>query len=241
MESQIHKVRDGLASGLLISALLEGGYEYGGPILNLPETVAEELDLLGKIRHVDASASNLDLLLLTTRPPLDDSEAGENNVKRPILCSRNNAEMAVFERLRTFFMECSRGRVILQPKIHLPPDAEHFRNLWFKQSGGALIKQPSHPCLVNRTAAYMLSTPPMRPDGPRLVAAFGMGGTETLLLAYLIRTHQEFSRAFRDLLRDGEPRLTIVTFLVPSYIPHPYLSYDLEELDGRLVVSESVE
>lgn len=240
MESQVHKVRDGLASGLLVSVLINNGYEYGGPVLNIPDAVAEELNRLEKIKIVDDPSGRSDLLLLTTRPPLNDFDDGENNVKRPILCSGSKIEEAAFDKLRVFFRGCSRSRVILHPEIHLPPEAEHFRDLSFKQSGGALVKQPSHPDLKNRTVAYMLSTPPIRHLGPRLVAAFGIGGTETLILAYLIRMQPEFNAVFRRLLEDTEPRLAIVSFMVPTFIPQPYLSYDAGDLDGRLEANESV-
>jgi hypothetical protein len=48
MESQLHKVRDGLASGLLISFLDSEGCKYGGPILNFPDSVAAELKGSGR-------------------------------------------------------------------------------------------------------------------------------------------------------------------------------------------------
>src|SRR2546426_10840904 len=60
MESQLLKVRDGLASGLLISFLHGEGYKYAGPILNLPDTVAAELKGTGVIKHSEVPAGGSD-------------------------------------------------------------------------------------------------------------------------------------------------------------------------------------
>jgi hypothetical protein len=81
----------------------------------------------------------------------------------------------------------------------------------------------------------MLSTAPVRPKGPRLVAAFGIGGTETLLLAHLIRTDPEFGCVLQDLLRKDGRRMALVIFEVPHSILYPYLSYNAGRLRARIV------
>jgi len=83
------------------------------------------------------------------------------------------------------------------------------------------------------------------PFFPFLVAKVGFvtptsGGTETLLLAYLIRTHPEFGRVFRDLLESAERRIALAIFKVPRDLPYPYLSYDLGELRARIVLGHPV-
>jgi len=234
MESQLHKIRDGLASGLLISFLHRLGYEYGGPVLNLPDSIAEELKCTGKIRDTNDPAGSSDLLLLTTRPPLKDFEDGQPYTKRYILRSHTAVEKTVFDELQAFFSECSRDYVNLRPEVLLPPGFEDLRGVAFEQSRGAPAKTSAH-CALDETVAYMLSTRPVRPDGPRLVAAFGIGGTETLLLAYLIRTHPEFSLAFRELLESTERRIALAIFKVPHDVPYPYLSYDLTAFRARII------
>ena len=236
MESQLHKVRDGLASGLLVSFLYEEGYKYGGPILNLPESVADALKSIGGIDHRDDPASASDLLLLATRPPLRDFEDGEPYTKRYILRSQTALEANVFQELQMhFFTECSREHVNLNPGVELPQGHNDLRSISFKESGGAHVAKASAHCGLDETVAYMLSTGPVRPNGPRLLAAFGIGGTETLLLAYLIRTDPEFGRIFRDLLKNKQRRMALAIFKVPSKIPHPYLSYDLGVFRARIV------
>ena len=236
MESQLHKVRDGLASGLLISFLHGEGYEYAGPILNLPDTVAAELKGTGGIKHSEVPVGGSDLLLLATRPPLKDYEEGEPYTKRYILRSHSTIEEKVFQELEThFFTECSREHVNLRPGVELPEGHEDLRSISFKESGGAHVAKASVHCGSGETVAYVLSTAAVRPGGPRLLAAFGIGGTETLLLAHLIRTDPQFAAVFRDLLRDKGRRMALAIFIVPRSIPYPYLSYDPRIFRARMV------
>jgi hypothetical protein len=232
MESQLHKIRDGLASGLLISFLNGLGYKYGGPILNLPNSVHEQLKGLGQIKDIGITACDSDLYLLVTRPPLNDFEDGKPTSKRVILPSLTDIEKNVFEQLRAFFSDCSRQHVNLSSDVLLPPDREGLRGVTFKLSGGAHAKALDH----KHTVAYMLSTgSDGRLRGRKLVAVFGIGGTETLWLAYLIRKDPRFSRAFRDLLRRAEPSIALAIFKVPQDVPYPCLSYDLAALDAQVI------
>src|SRR5438093_991212 len=72
IESQLHKVRDALMSGSLFPVLGECGYQYGGTILNLPAEIVAELRGAQRLRATTSDLDGSDLILLATRPPLDD-------------------------------------------------------------------------------------------------------------------------------------------------------------------------
>ncbi|MGA2075473.1 MAG: hypothetical protein ABSH52_18440 [Terriglobia bacterium] len=239
MESQLHKIRDGLASGLLISVLGDMGYKYEGPILNLPETVA---DGLRTIQSVDVPIGSSDLLLLATRPPLNDFEEGEPVSKRYILRSHNALEEVIFEELQLHFLAtCHRGRIILSETVELPAGCEDLREVVFEQSRGARVAKASVNCGEGDTVGYMLSTGSVRPHGPRLVAAFGIGGTETLWLSYLIKNSPQVGGTFHGLLKARERMMALAVFRVPPVVPSPFLHYELGAFGARTISCKVVE
>src|ERR1041384_5874030 len=104
VESQIHKVRDALMSGGLFPILAECGYQYGGTVLNLPAQVVADLRHAQRLRSSMARIDGSDLILLTTRPPLDDGRnAPELEGKRKVLESGHDLERSLFRRLRAVF------------------------------------------------------------------------------------------------------------------------------------------
>src|SRR5438270_9800584 len=74
---RIHQLRDGDAFAELSATLYPRGYQYGGLLLNLPsEKPPEPIP-------VDVSfLTSSDLVVLTTRPPIDDEEEGDKHYVR---------------------------------------------------------------------------------------------------------------------------------------------------------------
>src|SRR5579872_363772 len=71
LRSQIHKVRDGLASVYIATFLAECGYRFGGVLLNVPRRI------LSKMSELDLTVSPLqagpdDLIWIPTRLPINE-------------------------------------------------------------------------------------------------------------------------------------------------------------------------
>lgn len=186
-----HQLRDGDAALELSEVLRTQGYEYGEVLLNYPaqqEAQAIEID--------DTFLSPADLLLLTTRPPLDDED---EPLRKTVHRSHTTLEDKVFAALRPYFKRCNRSQIILSESLvrTLPPEVARKSNIQYRQHGGASYdrytagpgddwhKRPSH---LRLTAAYLAYTEHAWEGGPALLAAFAMGGTETLVWAHLLRT-----------------------------------------------------
>lgn len=202
----LHEVRDGLAFVELWMRLADQKYTYAGPLLNLPDAgFPSEIDAepLPKILPTD-------LLVLATRPPLDDPQPpkkhrhtkagsrlgglplplGEDR-SRKILQSKTALEADIFCVIRECFLtHCSREQVILQGTLAevLPPHLRNRNNIEFTPKGGASYashwpaEEPNS--LAGRTAGYLLFTPHAWINGPSLLAIFGMAGIETFALAH---------------------------------------------------------
>src|SRR5438094_525198 len=101
-ETQIHKTRDGLSLMELFPILLGCGYTYGATILNVPEKHQRTLAREGRLKENNPHVANADMVLLATRPALDDDEQQE----RPVLRSNCELEQAAFRALRPLFDSC---------------------------------------------------------------------------------------------------------------------------------------
>src|SRR5436305_12890145 len=100
-----HQVRDGAAFAELTARLYSNGYDYGGLLLNYPA------DDLQQTVQIDTSFLRPDdLLVLTTRPPLDDEKHRDHKqLKR----SHTSLEEQIFETLRRYFEICARSHIRL--------------------------------------------------------------------------------------------------------------------------------
>jgi hypothetical protein len=188
---RIHQLRDGDAFSELSAVLYSRGYEYGGLMLNLPS------EKPSKPIPVDVSSlTSSDLVLLNTRPPIDDVE---EEVKHLVRRSYSTFEEDIFKAVTArFFETCSRSHIILVEPLarQLPPEFKDRANMLFHQSrDGSYIKHGEYPAGSFRppadqrlTAVFYLHIPALWKDGPGLLAAFGMAGRETLAWNYLLRT-----------------------------------------------------
>lgn len=231
---RIHEIRDGdafaeLSAAISESKVLSTKYKYFGLILNYPDALhSPELH----------DFNSEDILVLTTRPPLDDDLESD---KKAINRSGTGLEISVLdETLRSQFDCCSRARVMINEKFagfmthpdrsevefHVFQDTEHgghksrykrFRDVHAQK--GTEEHKWHDPGGQNLTAAYMTLT--RIKDGPMLLNAFGMGGQTTLIWCYLLRTK------FAHLLRS--PRFVIAEIETESRPLRPAtLSFALE-------------
>lgn len=210
------QMRDGDAALFLTSALMADGYMYAGPIFNYPYEPAEgEIDLRTlDPRDIDPDdldqsderfLRETDLILITTRPPMDDFALGN---RRCIKRSFTSLEHRLFEGpLRRAFKTCSRSDIVLAPTVtRISPAIAMRQSIVFRQNGGATYQSYGSPITGDvqtfnhaegddrLTAAFLIYAKHAWPGGPALLAAFGMGGTDTLGWSYLLATR------YRELL-----------------------------------------
>ena len=187
-----HQVRDGDAFLELLPLLTQKGYRYEGLLLNPPS------EKRGDAPVVDISfLSASDLIVLTTRPPLHDIEAGD---KRPIRRSFTKLEDLIFDALRPKYLTYSaRSRITLSEAVaqNLKPEFKEKADIIFHSAVDSSyvryrsLEAPSYHSPARgdkRTAAYLIQVPAIWPDGPRLLVSFAMAGTETLIWNHLLRT-----------------------------------------------------
>jgi hypothetical protein len=194
---RIHQLRDADAFVELSAVLYSRGYEYGGLFLNLPpEREEKRWRIQREARPVDVSSlTSGDLLVLNTRPPKHDRKEGD---KKRVPSGDNSLEALIFEALKKYFKVCARSRILLSEEVadRLPEDYRNRAHIWFRQShDGSYLKYRGYaddfwqkPTNLSLTAFYLLQIPALWEDGPGLLNAFGMAGTETLVWNYLLRT-----------------------------------------------------
>ncbi len=191
----VHQLRDADAA-LQISALLYNlGYRYGGVLFNHPT----DTDRAVLVDH--SFLRPRDILLLATRPPLDDElDRTRSRLQR----SHTTLEEKVFACLEQYFQHCSRAEVVLTKSLasRLPKQVAEKREVVFREYGGAFCERYSGRTRRRHlltTITYMTFTPEAWPKGPGLLTVFGMGGPETLIWAHVLRTrfpHLVCSRSF---------------------------------------------
>lgn len=187
---RLHQLRDGDAFIHLTTLLYQKGYEYGGLLLNYPA------DPKCKTRSVDTSfLKPSDLIVLTTRPPMDELEVKD---RRQVIGSNTTLERWVFDSLRPYFDVCARSHVRLSADLarRLPDQYADRGWIAFKQTNDARCKGYARhndvkmkvPPPPPRTTFYFVLPQRSRENDPQVLCVFGMGGTETLLWAYLLST-----------------------------------------------------
>jgi hypothetical protein len=184
----LHERRDGDAFSEILPVFARQGYEFEGLLMDHRDPVPPPLDLL---RHDD-------LVVLTTRPPLDDHGDLDRKYIQRI---GGKLEEAILEAVRPFFHKCRRSRIVLSPEItaQLGPFRDRseieFRSYqigYYRRRrvahvgprGEGRFQPETRPGVI---AAFALVTP-IQPNGPHLVIAFGMDGTSTLIWCHLLRT-----------------------------------------------------
>lgn len=187
-----HQTRDAEASLFLQPVLCARGFRYAGPILNYPAS---------RHGHNSGGATEEtflrpnDLLVLTTRPPLDDSTDG---VRHRVHRSRTALEDRLFACIRRHLSHCSRMRVTVSDMhARASPEVARMHNVQFRQKRGSAIdafltydtgrwQRPQADSAT--TIAYLIFEPQAWDNGPGVLACFGMCGTATLVWNFLLAT-----------------------------------------------------
>jgi hypothetical protein len=187
-ESKLFKIRDGAAFSEITAPLTKMGHEYGQIIYNAPFNPKKDTEL-GR-EHFKFIAAG-DLLVLSTRPPLDDARHGD---KRQMLASCSHLEKQVFKECRKHLTICSRSHVQLAKKFGAKCEKA---DLVFHQNKSARLKYYKGPKDLRNVnvpkkdainVVFFLRTRSIPQYGCGLLAAFGMGGWETLIWNRIIRT-----------------------------------------------------
>lgn len=193
----LHRSRDGGPAELVAGILGSLGYRPGPILFNYPDRDSADADL-------DELLDSSQVLLLTTRPPLDPS------TRKPIDRSGSALEQRVFACLRTFLAYCSRSTIELSDNVErlLGDDKKYLARADFSMYVGAPAVDDGVD-LSNRSFGYMISAAAVWPNGPRLLAIFSAGGTETLAWGYILVTKYRdiLERALgsdRDIIAIGE-------------------------------------
>jgi len=221
-----HRMRDGCMILSLSQPLYQAGFDYAGELLNFPADLRPET----QNRRSDPPLGGTDILVVPTRPPLDDNRED----RRSMRWSNTDLETQVFTAMRKVFFKLDRGRAVLSQEIVDLLDSEQkvFTEVHFQINGGASVVQCGRarkPLLPDRTTvAYLVSIPHAVDAGARLLGGFGMGGYQTLLWSHLLRDQAELLKGF---IASKTNRLLMGSFVSPEKdLPYPYLAYSTDEL-----------
>jgi hypothetical protein len=244
-----HKQRDGDAFIELLEALRDSDYRYGELLLNPPAT--GEPDLAPE-PEVQLNAD--DLLVLTTRPPLDDDD--DFRPKRRILRSHTVLETKILNTLRPLFARCAVDHIVLgrqlaealtDPTIRSRSDASfwtnrssrdlHSRSAYraYREAHSDARRTEVDGKATPRTLAYLvLLRSQAWPGGPGLLCSFSLGGTPTLVWNHFLRTHADLTH----LVRGEGSRFVLADLTMNPPASGGWL--DLTPADGWQVRYESV-
>jgi hypothetical protein len=182
------KIRDGAAFTELTAPLAKLGYEYGDIIFNSPFDPKRDKKL-GQ-EHFNFIKPK-DLIVLATRPPLDDRRHGD---KKHLDESYTHLEEQVFAEFRKYLAICARSHVQLTQAIGADFEKADFMFYQHKSARLKFFKRLDEfrnrkPAKDSETAiGFFLRTPAIPVYRCGLLACFGMGGWETLIWNRIVRT-----------------------------------------------------
>jgi hypothetical protein len=215
-----HQLRDGDATLELAPLLFEKGYDYGGLLLNYPykrdHRVEESKKQLSvklptvppEIRQIDTSfLSPNDLILLTTRPPLDDEIARVREIDR----SYTSLEVEVLAALRPYLRTSSRPVMALPGKTAAALHEKYAdrATIDFMDRSASYQRLKEYDAIVSNKppkpprTAFFLIHPPKKEGSPDIICTFGIGGNESLFWAHLLR------KKYPDKFYIKEPRFVM--------------------------------
>jgi hypothetical protein len=187
-DPNLSKIRDGAAFGELTAPLARLGYEYGQMIYNPPFNPKANAGIGTEQFHFIKPNH---LMVLTTRPPLDDAVHGD---KKLVLPSRTHLENQVFMECRKYFAVCSRSHIQLTPAAgsnfekaelifhqHKSARLKYYKRL--DEFRGRTVSKKA-----NVSLGFFLRTRAIPEYGCGFLASFGMGGLETLIWNRIVRT-----------------------------------------------------
>ena len=181
------KIRDGAAFSEIAAPLAKLGYEYGSILFNSPFNPKSDKKL-GQEHFTFIKPD--DLLVLTTRPPLDDLRHGD---KKHVDESSTHLEGQVFAEFRKYLAVCARSHVQLTSAVGA--EFEEFDFEFYQHKNARLkcsrqLRKPRSKTPKDSEIAigFYLRTPSIPVYGCGLLACFGMGGWETLIWNRIVRT-----------------------------------------------------
>jgi hypothetical protein len=203
-DRQLHFIRDVSAFVELYETIIDSGWTLGETILNLPKDRPRPADAAAQAPVVevvavdDASTEDLqlsdsDLIVITTRVPLDDDkESGYKIIPR----SYTFREGIVFSTVRQCFLEwCTRGQITLAWPIQVLRHHLGLREGSFQFNHRTAATIPG-----GKNMAFLLYAPHLidqdkkKSPGPKLLVSFAPAGVENWLWARALR------RLHKDLL-----------------------------------------
>jgi hypothetical protein len=205
-DRQLHFIRDASAFVELFEIIIDAGWTMGETILNLPKGIphpngaAAQTPMHEAAAVDDASAttedlklSESDLIVSTTRVPLDDDqETGYQRIPR----SHSPRESIVFSTVRQCFLEwCTRGQITLAWPIQ-----ELRHRLGLREGSFQFNRRTAVTVTSGKNMGFLLYAPHLidpeqkQPPGPKLLVSFAPAGVENWLWARALR------RLHRDLL-----------------------------------------
>jgi hypothetical protein len=236
-DRQLHYIRDAGAFEELFETFIHAGFTFGETILNLPKDRPRPADSNSQVPPVETAAvddaagatedldlSESDLIVLTTRVPLDDDKEGGHKV-----IPRGHAfrEDIIFSTVRQCFLNwCSRRQITLAWPIQ-----ELRHNLGLLE-GNFQLNQRTATYQDGENLAFLLFAPrpPVRPagevigpgkkqvPGSKLLVSFAPAGVENWLWARALR------RLHKDLLfqiLDSEMYWCVIGTWDPKKSPIP--------------------
>ena len=187
-DPDVFKIRDGAAFSELTAPLKGLGYEYGHLIFNPPCNHRKRSEMgEDAFRFLKME----DLIVLTTRPPLDDLRHGD---KKLVQRSGTHLEEQILAECRKFFAICARTHVQLTRTVGA---TFNQADLVFHSYKSARLKyfkglEEFRPKMVVKNldiaVGFFLRVKTIPEYGCGLLASFGMGGRETLIWNRIIRT-----------------------------------------------------
>lgn len=248
MLDSIHMLRDGNSFNF-VSSCVAREFTDCGIILNLPPGVYKkegpDFGPLPPIKHDD-------LLVLATRPPIDDDE----DDRRSISESASEIEEAIFKELKKVFEYCSRKTVLLSEAFmeDLDASSRKYATVQFNVNKNAYWNRHSSirsgdrwkrfhklgklqaAANPRKTLGYLVYIPEIPfGENPSLLTSFGMNGTSNLLWNFAVKTH--FCDEVRTIIRAGRPHILVGEFsLNLSNDQRPtYISPDLVSIPEKVI------
>lgn len=193
------RMRDLLALQELLTALGKRGYSVGDMILNYPMSLPASLPLASvpPLDRVDYSfLTENDLIVLPTRPPMHDRALGD---RRGSERSFTELEALLFQGpLSRWFKTCGRSEIHLaELAASVCEEIRKRQTIIVRQNVGATYQSYGSPVTGqwadfkgphSLTPAFLVYAEHAWPGGPAFLAAFGMGGIETLVWCHQLAT-----------------------------------------------------
>lgn len=219
----LHQLRDGAAFVELLGRLQPMGYTYEGALLEL---------LDGAPRKHFYHLGPQDIVVRVTRPPLDDPPEKRHLRVQP---SQTWLEQRVMAAIRPCFAVLSRDEVILAEALARQLSEPCKASMKYKVYGSSDIAEYALPDATGRaphrptTVGFALSVPSLWEQGPRLLAAWSAGGTDTLVFARYLRKRKTGVALLKCLVESDKPLIAMVEIQRTGQPPDQTVTLDFAD------------